>query len=124
MSQSIQITGMKELRRDLKKISKDLPKELNKVAKDAAELVAEQARVEVPVLTGRTQAKIKAAGTAKGGQVRVNGLVYAPVIHFGWRRRNIEPNPYLYNSLDKRRSEVLAKFEKELAEFIDKNVGN
>lgn len=116
---SVKIEGLKELSAHFKKLSAELPKELKAVSKDAAEIVATEARGIVPVLSGKLRGKIKAGATAKGGDVRVNGLVYAKPIHFGWKRHNIKPNPFLYKARDKRVDEVIAKFQKGLHDLIE-----
>lgn len=118
---SIKIEGLRELSAHLKKVSADLPKELKKVSKDAAEIVAAEARTIVPVRSGRLRNKIQAGATLKGADVRAMGLPYAAVIHFGWKRHNIRPNPFLYKALDSRREEVIAKFEEGLHDLIEHN---
>lgn len=118
---SIKIEGLKELSGHLKKLSAELPKELKAVSKDAAEIVATEARGIVPVRTGRLRGQIKAGATAKGGDVRVSGLVYAKPIHFGWAKHNIRPNPFIYKARDKRHDEVIAKFEKGLNDLVERN---
>jgi len=42
------------------------------------------------------------------------------VIHFGWARHNISPNPFLYKARDSRYDEVIDKFEKEVAALVNK----
>lgn len=118
----IRITGLRKLSAELKKLSKDLPKELKSVSKDAAEIVAVEARTIVPVRTGALRGAIKSAAVVDGGRVRVGGLPYAKPIHFGWRAHNIVPNPFIYDALDNRRGEVIAKFEKDTAALIERTV--
>lgn len=118
---AIKIEGLAALSRDLKKVSADLPKKLQAVSKDAAEIVATEGRILAPKRSGRLAGMIKAGATAKGADVRINGLVYAGPVHFGWRKHNIEPNPFLYDALDKRRDEVFDKFEDGLSAFIDRS---
>jgi hypothetical protein len=117
---AIQIEGLKELSKNLKRVSDQLPKELKAVSKDAAEIVASESRTMAPVLTGRLRDRVKAGATAKGADVRIMGLVYAPPIVFGWRKHNIRPNPFIYRALDKRRDEVIERFEKGVNALIEK----
>lgn len=116
---SIKIEGLSKLSKNLKQLDAQLPKELKSVSKDAAELVAEEGRTLAPVRTGRLRGAIRAGATAKGGDVRITGLIYAKPIHFGWKRHHIQPNPFLYKALDKRRAEVIAKFEKGLHDLVE-----
>jgi hypothetical protein len=46
--------------------------------------------------------------------------VYAGVIHFGWPRHNIEPQPFLYDALDKRFDEVTKLYELRIAALVQK----
>lgn len=119
---SVEVQGLGELRAGLKRLDADLPKELNKVAKASADVVAQEARVLAPKLSGKLAAAIKPLGQAKGGLVKVGGLPYHRVIHFGWARHNISPRPFLYDALDARRDEVVEKFEREVAALVDKVV--
>jgi hypothetical protein len=119
----IDASGLQALGRDLKKAGDGLDKELKKVGKDAAELVAVHARQStVPVRTGRLRGRIKAGATLKGGNVSVSGLPYVGPIHFGWRRHNISPNPFLYEALDARADEVLERYGKGVDEVIAKSI--
>ena len=117
---SVKIEGLSKLSRELKKLSADLPKELKTVSKDAAEIVASEARTIVPIRTGRLRSRIKAGATAKGGDVRVSGLIYAKPIHFGWARHHIRPNPFVYHALDSRRAEVIEKFRDGVHDFVER----
>ena len=119
---SIQVQGLTELRNGLKKLDDSMLKELNKVSKASADVVAQEARQIVPRRSGKLQGKIKSSGLAKGGVVRVGGLPYHRVIHFGWAAHNIKPSPFLYDALDKRRDEVIAKFEHEVQALVNKVV--
>ena len=122
MPDAIEVEGLKELSRDLKKLDKELLKELKAVNKDAAEVVATEARVLVPVRSGRLKSSIKASGTQAAGLVRAGkaGVPYTKVIHFGWARHNIKPQPFLYEALDKRKSEVYERYEKQVNELVER----
>ncbi len=118
---AVRIDGLRELSRDLKKLSAELPKELKAVSKDAAEIVADESRTLAPVRSGKLRGKVKAGATAKGGDVRIGGLPYAGPIVFGWRKHNIEPNPFIFTALDKRRDEVIEKFEKGIDALVERS---
>jgi hypothetical protein len=118
----IKVEGLAELRKGLKQLDDKFPKELNKVAKDSAELVSSEAKIIAPKRSGRLAGAIKPSGTAKGAMVRVGGLEYHRVIHFGWARHSISPNPFLYRARDAREAEVMAKFEREVQALVNKVV--
>ncbi len=119
MADPVRIEGLDKLHREFKAISKELPKELKAVSKAGAEIVADEGRVRVPVLTGKLRAAIKAGATAKGGIVRVK-LDYAPPIHFGWTAHNIDPDPFLYDALDDRREEVTQIVNDGVRDLVEK----
>jgi hypothetical protein len=110
--------GLDELNASLKRLGKQAPKELRKIEKDTARIVSDEAKTEAPRRSGALAGKIKPGATAKGAFVRVGGLLYTKVIHFGWPRHNIAPQPFLFTALDARREEVLAKFEAGIANLI------
>jgi HK97 gp10 family phage protein len=118
----IKVEGLSELRAGLKQLDAKMPRELNKVAKASAEVVRDEAKRIVPRLSGRLQNSIKASGLAKGAFVRSGGLEYHRVIHFGWARHGISPQPFLYDARDNREAEVMEKFEREVAALVDKVV--
>lgn len=122
MPNSVKVEGLKELTAGLKKLDGAMLKDLKQVSQDSAELVAAEARTLAPVRTGRLVGNIKASGTQMGGVVRLGGLPYHRVIHFGWARHHIRPNPFLYKSLDARHDEVVEKFEREVAGLVDRSI--
>jgi len=118
----IKVEGLTELRVGLKQLDDKMPKELNKVAKASAEVVRDEAKQIVPRRSGKLAGSIKTSGTAKGGFVKSGGLEYHRVIHFGWARHNIRPQPFLYDARDSREAEVIEKFEREVAALVNKVV--
>ena len=57
----------------------------------------------------------------KSGNDRKAGpasIPYAPIVHFGWARRGIRPQPYLYEALDERRTQVVNRYEREVRSII------
>jgi peptidoglycan/xylan/chitin deacetylase (PgdA/CDA1 family) len=111
MAQSIKATGVKELRRELRKMGNDL-EDLKALNLDVATLVSDRAKDIVPRRTGTLADTIRPAGTKTAGRVRAGfkRVPYAGVIHFGWPARRIEPQPFLYDALDQRRGEVFDRY--------------
>jgi len=110
---SIKTQGVKELRRELRKMGDDM-QDLKELNLDVATLVSTRAKDIVPRRTGNLADTIRPSGTKTAGRVRAgfNRVPYAGVIHFGWPARRIEPQPFLYDALDQRRSEVLETYFK------------
>ena len=113
MAQSIKATGVKELRRELRRMGDDL-EDLKTLNLDVATLVSDRAKDIVPRRTGNLADTIRPAGTKTAGRVRAGfkRVPYAGVIHFGHPTRGIQPQPFLYDALDQRRGEVLDAYFK------------
>ena len=113
MAQSIKATGVKELRRELRRMGDDL-EALKTLNLDVATMVAERAKDIVPRRTGNLADTIRPAGTKTAGRVRAGfkRVPYAGVIHFGFPARRIQPQPFLYDALDQRRGEVFDAYFK------------
>lgn len=117
----VQVTGAKELRKALRRMGADL-KDMQRTNKAAAEPVARRAREIAPRLTGRLAGNTRATASQREGAVLVGSrsVPYAGPIHFGWPARNIEPNPFLYDALDDRRSEVVDIYEARVESLVRK----
>ena len=122
----LELVGYRELRRDLRKLGDDAIAGLKQINKEAADIVATAANPLVPVRTGRMKGTLRTSGTTRGGVVRMGrkAVPYAGPVHFGWPSRPdrakgwrggpIEPNPFLYDAMDKRVPEVMAAYNKYL----------
>lgn len=118
---AVTVTGLKELSKSCKAIDKGMNKDLLSIGKTAAEEVATTGRDLAPKLTGRLAASVRPGSTSTGAYVAARGLIYGPPIHFGWKRHNIRPNPFLYHALDARKDDVIERYEQQVTEFIDRN---
>lgn len=95
-------------------------RDLTKANKAAAEVVAVEARNIAPRVTGHLAGSTRATATKVQGQVAVgsSSVPYAGPIIFGWPRRNIAPNPFIYEALDDRRGEVEDVYHRRVDELI------
>tara|TARA_R100001129_G_scaffold118264_1_gene81766 strand:+ start:236 stop:610 length:375 start_codon:yes stop_codon:yes gene_type:complete len=118
MAQSIKATGVKELRRELRRMGDDL-EDLKSLNLTVATLVSQRAKDLVPRRTGNLADTIRPAGTKTAGRVRAGfkRVPYAGVIHFGFPARGIQPQPFLYDALDQRRGEVFDAYFKGIAKI-------
>lgn len=126
-SGGFQVENLRALQREIRKTEDvELKKRLRRANKQAAEVVADQAKVEVPrrsgrlarsigVRAGQSEASVKAGTAAR--------VPYAGPIHFGWARRNIRPQPFLYEALDKRIGEVRQAYAENM-EKITKDLSS
>ena len=122
----IKITGLSEVQRNLRKLSTDAL-DLNKTEfletnKQVAEIVINETKKYVPVLTGALAAAIRNASTKKSAKVRAGNAAvpYAGPIHFGWPSRSIKPNTFLYEAIDARKSEVANRYAELVSDLIVK----
>lgn len=76
-----------------------------------------------PVLSGRLSGTIRAGRGKTKAVVRAGGAraPYAGVVHYGWPARNIEPNPFLLNALQRKRGDVFNALDSGLDELLRKN---
>lgn len=121
MADQIRVEGLRELRRELRRLPGELNKRMGDINKDAAEPVRERATQLVPRRTGRLAGSIrsfKAQARAQVGAGR-KSIPYAGPIHFGWAKRNIRPQPFLYDALDQRREQVADRWAKSMDELLD-----
>jgi len=123
---AIKIEGLSKVQRDLRKLSTDAL-DLNKTEfletnKQVAEIIINETKKYVPVLTGALAAAIRNASTKKSAKVRAGnvGVQYAGPIHFGWPARSIKPNTFLYEAIDARKSEVANRYAELVSDLITK----
>lgn len=118
----VEVRGDRQLRRALKRVEGNVG-DLREVHRDAGEAVAGEARSLVPVESGMLRdtirLSIKLAGRQGTAILAGKGLVpYAGPIHFGWPARNIEPQPFLYDALDRRRGDVIDRYQRGVDSII------
>lgn len=106
---AVEVQGINALARALKKAGDTgLGDALKASHREGAEIVAKAARPRVPRDSGDLAASLRTGSTPRSGRVSIGKkkVPYAPPIHFGWVRRNIRPNTFLYTALDRRKEEV------------------
>ena len=119
---AIRIEGLNKLTRQMKALEGDVSGAVKELNGELAADVAETARRRVPRRSGALAGSIRSSGQARTGVVRAGkgGVPYAKVIHFGWRRHNISPQPFLYDALDERRQYVIDRWTHELKTLVNK----
>lgn len=121
----IKIEGLRDLVKNLRQIDPDLPKEIRQINYDAAGIVTSVAKGLVPHRTGRLQDSIRTLATQRGGQVAAGqaSVPYAGPVHFGWLRRHITPQPFLYDALSSQRDKVYEAYEVQIDRLLDRVFG-
>ncbi len=125
-AEAIKITGLSKVQRDLRKLSTDAL-DLNKsefleTNKQVAEIIINESKKYVPVVSGALAAAVKNASTKKSAKVRAGNVAvpYAGPIHFGYPKRAIKPNPFFYEAIDSRRNEVAQRYTTLVESLIKK----
>lgn len=116
----ITVTGLDELRRGLRRVNTELPKELTRIHRGIAQPVAERARGRAPRKSGRLAGSVKAQAGQKYARVAAGRklIPYAGVIHFGWPRRNIRPQPFLTDSINELAPRLLDDYLAQLTNLV------
>jgi phage gpG-like protein len=126
MSQDVtfRVEGLNKLLKALEQLDQEAKQNFRAAGKWAGEEVAKTARGIVPVGTGRLQKSIKGVATARGAKVRAgrSAVPYAGPIHFGWGRRNIFPQPFLYRAADRRVNDVVDQYLAQIFQIWNRNV--
>ena len=119
-----EIEGLNKLLRALEELDDAAKDNLKDIGFKVGEFVAQQAREEVPVLSGALRGTIRPAKTARGAKIRSGSarVPYAGPIHFGWRSRNIRPNQFLYRAVDKNVDRALDMYLEEVYKIWNRNV--
>lgn len=126
---SVEVDGLKELRKALRDIDKGFARELGQAGKRAAEIVADEARPKLPVRSGRARASVRATA-GRGGSVVAGGATapYVPWLTFGGnvgrddsvQRPVIRGGRYFYPALRARRDAVVDAFAAAVEQLTKK----
>lgn len=116
----VEVEGGPELRRAFVKMGARAD-DLKDATRAATELVEREAESIVPRVTGALRDTIRSSVTARAGSVIAGGrsrVPYAPPIHFGWHARNIEPQPFMFDALDRRRDDVVDRYRAQVDTIV------
>ena len=109
---AVRVENLGKVIRQMKAIEPELVEELKAANREIADKVTTTAKVLAPRKSGKLSNSVRPGATARTGLVRAGSkrVPYAAVQHFGWAKRNIKPDPFLYDALDDRRDEVEAAY--------------
>lgn len=123
MKPSIEIEGIRELRRDLKRIGdSELKSEMVAANRQIAADVVRKALPNVPVLTGRLRASVRGIGNMSGavGKAGSAAVPYAAAIHWGRKRGGaIAPRPFLWRAAQTVEPAALDEYTKRVDRLFD-----
>lgn len=118
------VVGLRQFMKQLEQLGVDVA-DMKSAMNRIGNIVAQEARQLAPVRSGRLAASIRPSLAKNSATIRAGsvGVPYAAPIHFGWPRRNIQKNPFLYNASDAKRDEVVAAISEELNKLVEQ-LGN
>lgn len=124
--QAVQVEGLDELRRAIKRIGdKDLARALQKANKAVAERVVRAALPHVPVRTGALRRSVKALAGQNSARA-LTGLVYSAAVHWGTGPRpglkgphNIRRTPFLFDAAQRELGEIEATYLEEVDKVLE-----
>jgi hypothetical protein len=124
MSAVVKIENLNRILSALKKTGLDA-QDLKGATKKASALVLPIAIARTPVRKQKLQRTVKAS-TAKNIVAIKAGtpksVPYGAVIHWGWKKRNIEPNPWLLKIRDEYSNDVKNIYTEEIQRLIDQTM--
>lgn len=127
----LEVKGLKEFARKLRGIDRELARELQRTNKSVAQKVADEARPQVPVLTGRAQKSVKARASAQRSSVVGGGpnVPYYPWLEFGGRvgrgksvsRQKVKAGRYIWPAVARHHDDHLDEYVKALNSLLDRS---
>ncbi|GAA0430921.1 hypothetical protein [Streptomyces luteireticuli] len=130
---TVRVKGMTELQRNIRKLkSRELSASVRAANKSAAEVMKPEAESTAP--KGRRDAKssrryrpgklaksVGVTASAKGAAVKAGSAArvpYAAAIHFGYPKRGIRPNRFLYRAMARKSDAVSETYEREISAVV------
>ena len=124
---TIEVTGLRELRTQLKAMDADLPKQVKVALNAAAELVISYAKPKIPKRSGAAAASLKARSGQLDARIAAGGrrAAYYPWLDFGGavgradsvRRPFYVEGRYIYVGLRENRAEITELMQRGLTEL-------
>lgn len=110
----VRVTGARDIQQGLQGVLRTMPR---LEPRAVGNVILQAARARAPVLTG----KLRASGKAEGMHVSFTAPYSAP-IHWGWKARHIEPNPFLVKGTESAADAWLQAFTDALQQELDRKV--
>lgn len=122
---SVKVIGIRELMREMRAAGVGL-EDMKEANAAAALIVTLYAQQTAPKRTGRLAASgrgSRSKGKATVTFGRKGRVPYAEVIHWGWRRRNIRANRWVYRAVDETEPIWIAVYDRAAQKILDKIEG-
>ncbi|MBB1251842.1 hypothetical protein [Streptomyces alkaliterrae] len=121
---TIRVEGLRELQQAMRRLrDSELDRRVKDVNKDVAKLVAAEAKSlrAVPTKSGKLRRSIGALASRSDASVKAGSAArvpYAGPLHWGWRRRNIRPRPFLRWAAGRKYDEAHETYTEGMAEVM------
>ncbi|MCX5153699.1 hypothetical protein OG914_06700 [Streptomyces sp. NBC_00291] len=128
---------MTDLQKNIRRLKdRELNNSVRAANKAAADMVKPEAEATAPkgrrdpksskrYKPGRLAKSVKVTASAKGAQVKAGSAArvpYAAAIHFGYRKRGIRPNRFLYRAMARKSDDVAKTYEREINAVVRKHL--
>jgi len=121
---NVKIEGITKIQRQIREFDANAQDDLKVIHLENAKIVAAVAGRLVPYKTGKLAESVRAGALKNSGVVRAGFAkkdpVYAGPIHFGWPKRRITPNPFIYDAIDQRKQEIIDNYVKAIDNLTNK----
>lgn len=117
----VSVRGLHAMRQALRQLQPEFVKGLRQANVEVAQrIVAPIAADEAPKRTGALARDVRGLATQTRARVAVGRakLPYAPPIHWGWPRRNIERNDFLVRAAEIGAPRVQAAYERVVSQSL------
>lgn len=136
---TVRVEGLREFQRNLRVLKdRELNKKVRLANKAAAEIVKPEAKKTAPnhrpspkdsksYRPGKLERSIGVTASPKSAVVKAGSkarVPYAGAIHFGFPRRNIRPNRFLFRAMARKSDEVSATYEREITAVLKDKLEN
>ncbi len=130
---TVRVEGLDDLKRSLRKLKDtELNKKVRAVNKQAAEIVKPEARKTAPDHTrtpkdakryrpGKLEKSITVVASTNSAAIKAGSasrVPYAGAIHFGFPRRGISPNRFLFRAMARSSDAVSDTYEREITAVL------
>jgi hypothetical protein len=117
----IEVKGLRETVKNLEQAGVSV-NDLKDAMRRVGSIVSGRGQSIAPKKSGRLAASTRPTRTKNRARVSTGkaSLPYAPVIHWGWKKHNIEANPFLLKALGQTKPQVIAAVDSEVHDIARK----
>lgn len=121
MTGVLQVQGLREVQRTLRRLEEDTT-DLKDAHASAASTVANAAAARAPKRTGRLANSVRGNRAAGKAEVKAGGAAvpYAGPVHWGWPAHHMTGDPFIADAAVDTESQWLPAYEHALADVVDR----